>query len=209
MLFLAHRGWWTVPSEKNTREAFERAFRQGYGIETDLRDHNGHVVISHDPPTGADLMTFADLLVLHAECKGGPLALNIKADGLQSSVMNTLAAYPQVDYFVFDMAVPDALGYLRSGARTYTRQSEYEREPSFYGRAAGVWLDAFDGDWIGPEVIEPHLAAGKQVALVSPELHGRDPLPAWTAWRDLVRQAPAAALQLCTDYPDRAQEFFA
>ena len=50
MELLAHRGLWQEPAEKNSRIAFERAFQAGFGVETDLRDHGGTVVISHDPP---------------------------------------------------------------------------------------------------------------------------------------------------------------
>lgn len=50
MLFLSHRGRWLEPSEKNTEAAFVRWFAQGFGTETDVRDLDGQVVISHDPP---------------------------------------------------------------------------------------------------------------------------------------------------------------
>ena len=59
---LAHRGFWTEPAEKNSREALERAFREGFGIETDIRDRNGALVVSHDPPVGDGLMSFDELL---------------------------------------------------------------------------------------------------------------------------------------------------
>jgi len=51
---LAHRGAWTVPKERNSAEALKRALKSGFGIETDLRDLDGTVVISHDPPKHAD-----------------------------------------------------------------------------------------------------------------------------------------------------------
>ena len=62
LLVLAHRGWWSDPQDKNTRAAFAKAFAAGYGVETDVRDQGGRLVISHDPPTGEDLMTFDALL---------------------------------------------------------------------------------------------------------------------------------------------------
>ena len=43
---LAHRGFWKEETEKNTKIAFERAFNSGFGIETDLRDIKGEIVIS-------------------------------------------------------------------------------------------------------------------------------------------------------------------
>lgn len=47
---LAHRGFWKEETEKNTKIAFERAFNSGFGIETDLRDIKGEIVISHNMP---------------------------------------------------------------------------------------------------------------------------------------------------------------
>lgn len=211
---LAHRGFWTEPVEKNSREALERAFREGFGIETDIRDRNGALVVSHDPPVGGDLMTFDELLELYrryapqAGGRAGTLALNIKADGLQGPLLDALARHGVDDWFVFDMAVPDGILYLCRGAVAYTRQSEYEPEPSFYKRAAGVWLDAFENDWIDDAVIERHLAAGKRVALVSPELHGRPHAVAWESWKAVASQAEPGMLALCTDFPDKAYEFF-
>ena len=53
---MCHRGYWSgelgiAPLQKNSWEAFERAIDFGFGIETDLRDYAGSVVISHDVPT--------------------------------------------------------------------------------------------------------------------------------------------------------------
>ena len=59
---LAHRGFWQSEDEKNTKVAFERAFDNGFGIETDLRDIKGTIVISHNMPTG-DEMTFEEVLL--------------------------------------------------------------------------------------------------------------------------------------------------
>jgi glycerophosphoryl diester phosphodiesterase len=47
---LAHRGLWHDKSEQNTLLAIEASWESGFGIETDIRDQLGKVVISHDPP---------------------------------------------------------------------------------------------------------------------------------------------------------------
>lgn len=211
---LAHRGFWTEPVDKNSPAALERAFRDGYGIETDIRDHDGALVVSHDPPTGNGLMSIDALLELYGRYaprvggRAGTLALNIKADGLQAPLLDALSRHGVEDWFVFDMAVPDGVLYLRRGAVAYTRQSEYERVPSFYERAAGVWLDAFEGEWFDNDVIRDHWRTGKRVALVSPELHGRPHGLAWDTWKAIATEAPPGLLALCTDFPDKAREFF-
>ena len=48
MKILAHRGAWNTSDEKNTVLAIKRAFCHGWGIETDVRDYCGKLVISHD-----------------------------------------------------------------------------------------------------------------------------------------------------------------
>lgn len=205
MIILAHRGWWKRADEKNSSRAFERALRAGYGIETDIRDCMGELVISHDPPASVGLMKLSDFADLYREtASSAPLALNIKADGLQAGVLDCLAAHGIANYFVFDMAVPDALGYLSRGATTYTRHSKYEAAPSFYEDAAGVWVDCFDGELCSNELIAGYLNAGKNVALVSPELHRKPPEAAWAQWKSLT----GLPMMLCTDFPDRADEYF-
>jgi hypothetical protein len=207
MRMIAHRGYWLHPEEKNTPAAFERALAHGYGIETDLRDAHGAVVMAHDLPAGGE-MTLDDFLALCARYpQARPLALNIKADGLQALVVDALQRHGITDAFVFDMAVPDALGYLRAGLPAYTRLSEIENPPPFASQADGLWLDAFHGEWYGQEQINAWLATGRPLAIVSPELHKREhrawwaQLRAWGVHRD-------SRVSLCTDFPLEAEEFF-
>lgn len=203
MKILAHRGWWHAPAEKNTEAAFRRAFESGFGVETDIRDQDGVLKISHDMPVGNAVMDFDYFLDLHRSYPAsGTIALNIKADGLQKATRAALDHKAVDDLFCFDMAVPDALGYFANDFVTYTRHSELEPVPPYYERAHGVWLDAFYSDWITPDVVRKHLDAGKKVALVSPELHGRDHAAAWDAWSDLFGDNIA----ICTDLPHLAAE---
>ena len=207
MKFVAHRGHWLHAGEKNSLAAFERALEGGHGIETDLRDAGGTVVIAHDLPVGGE-MSLDDFLALAARHPAGrPLALNIKADGLQRHVREALERHGIADAFVFDMSVPDTLGYLRGGVTVFTRCSEYEPVPPCLEQAAGVWLDAFHGEWYDAARIRAWLAAGKAVCIVSPELHGRPHLAWWETLRaEGLHREPG--LSLCTDFPHDAKEFF-
>jgi hypothetical protein len=207
MWILSHRGSWKAPPEQNTLAAFERSFRCGFGVETDLRDAAGRLVVSHDPPSEA-APSFAPVLRAHRELAPGvPLALNIKADGLQPLLSELLRRYRVPEYFAFDMAVPDMRGYVAAGLRVFTRHSELEPSPACYGQAAGIWLDAFESDWFDEGVIVGHQRRGKRVCLVSPELHGRDHRPLWDRLRSMPRVSHRD-LMLCTDHPEAAREFF-
>jgi glycerophosphoryl diester phosphodiesterase len=207
MQILSHRGYWTQASERNTEAAFERSFERGFGTETDVRDWDGRLVISHDPPTGQPLLLEAFFEQYRRFDGEAPLALNIKADGLCKRLQSALAEYGIRNYFVFDMSVPDALQYARRGLPFFTRQSEYEVQPSLYEDAAGVWMDCFEREWMDAAQIERHTRAGKRVCLVSPELHGRPHLP---FWRSLVawEMHRADRLMICTDHPEAAKEYF-
>lgn len=211
MKILAHRGYWKEQSEKNSLQAMKRSFEAGFGVETDVRDRNGKLVISHDP-ADAGAYTFSEFLELHQSF--GPsvsaltLALNVKADGLQSLLKQELERFEVQSYFFFDMSVPDTLGYERSGLRFFSRQSEYEPEPALYHRAAGIWLDMFKSDWPDESLIKAHLDNGKEVCIVSPELHRRSHESYWSFLKEMgFHQSDLASL--CTDYPDEAKEFFA
>jgi glycerophosphoryl diester phosphodiesterase len=207
MQFLAHRGYWRTPPEKNNGAAFERAWKSGYGIETDVRDLLGTPVISHDPPdnTAMPLMDFLRARAAHGP--ETPLALNIKADGLAADVHRLAGPADAKHVFVFDMSVPDTLHYLRAGLPVFVRLSEYEPQTALLDRAAGVWLDAFESDWWGPDLLRTLAARGKRVAIVSPELHRR---PHEALWRMLKETGMAAKddLLLCTDFPQDAERFF-
>lgn len=213
MIILAHRGLWETPVDKNTRAALRRALAEGFGIETDIRDFDGRLVISHDPPR-AEAMHLDDFLDDYVQSGGsGLLGLNIKADGLQSALAGALAGrrIGPDRYFVFDMAVPDALGYLRLKMPCFTRQSEVEPVPAYIDQSTGIWLDCFQTDWINEGDILAHCAAGRQVAVVSPELHGRAHQNAWKKWRNAdreLRQRGRDNLLICTDYPREARAYF-
>lgn len=199
---LAHRGWWHRREERNTFAALSAALEAGYGIETDIRDRDSQLVIAHDPAT-RDSLPLAQLLERYLELGAtGILALNIKADGLAASLARMLGEYGigAERAFVFDMSIPDMLGYVRAGIPYYTRQSEYEPQPALLEGAAGIWLDAFHSCWYGRGEIESHLAAGRDVCIVSAELHGRPYEDHWQRIRQVDSEL-AGRLLICTDFP--------
>jgi hypothetical protein len=207
---LAHRGHWITPTEKNSVIALRRALEGGFGIETDIRDLDGELVISHDPPlSGSAPQSFASFLDLYRSLGStGWLALNIKADGLAPKVKAELEAFEVANAFVFDMSVPDMRGYLSEDLITFTRMSDVEPSPSYYEASKGVWLDCFEIPYSPVEWVQKAMSDGKFAALVSPELHRRDYLAAWTAWRDAFRLDREPLVMICTDEPVKALEFF-
>ena len=199
---IAHRGMWLTPEEKNSRTALARAFDHGFGVETDLRDSLGEIVISHNMPTGGE-MKFEELLRL-LNGRDLTLALNIKADGLAELILDLLRKYHHTNYFTFDMSLPDARCQQQLGLRYFTGLSDLLPHPPLFEHAAGVWLDCFDSDWYDAAVVNRLLEQGKQVCVVSSDLHHRPYKELW----EKCRAVRSSDFMLCTDHPQEAEEFF-
>lgn len=210
MLVLSHRGYWQDDIEKNQPAGFHRSFSSEFGTETDIRDYNGTLVISHDIADDKSI-TVRRFLEIYNQYENNyklPLALNIKADGLQEQLKELLEEYRISNYFVFDMSVPDSLQYLRQDFNVFTRESEHEKEPSFYKEAYGVWLDEFNSHWITKEIIYNHLSNNKQICIVSPDLHKRKYRKEWQHYKEIEKALGINNLMICTDHPGEAKEFF-
>ncbi len=206
MEIIAHRGFWKETNEKNQKEAFERARNALIGTETDFRDYMQKLVISHNV-AGPTCMDADDFFALYKDQKF-TLALNVKADGIQQLLKELLIKHNITNYFCFDMSIPDTLEYINSGLKFFVRESEYEKINSLYEKADGVWADGFESDsWITKEYIKNHREKGKKVCIVSSDLHQRAYTDLWERIKDKELLDDDGVI-LCTDYPDKAKEFF-
>lgn len=206
MQILAHRGAWLTSTEKNSRGALVYALKSGWGIETDIRDLDGELVISHDMPRRGVLpleTLFKDYV--NNSCSG-TLALNMKADGLANELKVLLARYQITRYFCFDMSVPDSMDYFSANMITAARLSEYEPEGELSQRASVLWVDGFSSNKVEIVLIKRWLASGKSVSFVSPELHQRDHEYFWQSLRSLPEELLSHSnMMLCTDFPEQAE----
>ncbi|OCG61279.1 phosphodiesterase [Gilliamella sp. Nev6-6] len=205
MIVLSHRGYWKAIEEKNTEISFKRSFDLGFGTETDLRDHDGEIVISHDMPVG-DEMRFEQLLSI-MDGRNLPLALNIKADGLSKIIKEILKKYNHTNYFTFDMSIPDMVCQINNKLNVFTGLSDILNQPVLIDDCCGVWLDCFNSDWYDHTQIDNLIKQGKKVCLVSADLHRRDVSKQW----DMIRKSKYVTnenLMLCTDFPEVARGYF-
>ncbi|WP_241576809.1 hypothetical protein [Rosenbergiella collisarenosi] len=209
MILISHRGYWLNPSEKNSMVAFKRSFSQGYGTETDIRDFNGELVISHDIPNER-CMSFEDFMKLFILYDDNlPLALNIKSDGLSEKIFEYIKFYKIENYFCFDMSVPETIRYLDAGLNVFVRRSEYEVDNDLFVSSKGVWLDNFYQESLDEKNLMSYLESGKKVCIVSPELHRRDEKLMWANIRALSNSTyRSEQLMLCTDKLEKAGEVF-
>ena len=202
MKVIAHRGLWSEKREQNTLGAFKHAFDLGFGVELDVRDSFGQLVVSHDPTEISGQLQLNEVLELFSRYDS-TIAINIKSDGLIPAIQSALTNINDARYFLFDMSIPETIGYLKSGLRTYMRISEFEEMSPLHKDSSGIWLDAFKDDWwtSRPQVFRDF----KTVCVVSPELHGRKEEVAWKFLREIDSYVD---LSLCTDYPEKALRYF-
>ena len=210
MNIITHRGYWSHESEKNSMKSFIKAIESGFGIETDVRDYFGELVISHDVPQEKKISVkdFFELYNrLSKDQNSQILALNIKSDGLNKYLSELLKRYNIQNYFIFDMSIPDTMIYLKEGLKVYSRMSELEGEGELHSMTDGIWLDHFYGIWYTPKDLNSLVESYGQICIVSSELHGFSEFECWEVLTKLPNEIKDNII-LCTDYPKRAQEFF-
>jgi len=208
MNILAHRGIWKSIIDKNNIQSLKKAIEINLGIETDIRDYKGKLVISHNI-ADENCTLVSELFEVYQNMQSSvQLALNVKADGIQDLLIDLLDKYEIDNYFLFDMSIPELVVNEKKGLKFYTRHSDIESECVLYDKACGVWLDSFyDENWLTPEIIDRHLADGKSMCIISPEIHGFDNTNYWNMLKD-NNYHKSDLISLCTDLPDKAREFF-
>ncbi len=211
MHFLAHRGntLKPEPEKENLPHTLKDALDKGFGIETDIRDFNGELVISHELPKASSPKLSEFLRIIPKLKMGQAIAFNIKSDGQHKLLKSMLDDYPALkNIFFFDMSVPTL--YLFSKflpkENLATRVSDIEPEPNLYDSVQWVWIDCFTRDFDEWGKAKKYLLGGKKLAFISPELHKRPHTP---FWRELKENFPRdEGVYLCTDYVEDAVSFF-
>lgn len=204
---LAHRGLWNKVSEQNTEGSIIGALRRGFGVELDLRDSLGAVLVSHDPPKPelGNLPRIEKILEKIPEENSGWVAFNVKSDGL-----TRLLPHFEFRHFFFDMSFPERRRFSSEARPIADRISDMEPMkllPSGSATGVGFWVDCFEEDWTQNSTeLSSVLALPGTKFFVSPELHGRDPQESWILLRELMRERPDVAI--CTDHPERFYDAF-
>jgi hypothetical protein len=208
MEILAHRGLWKQQTEKNSLGALLLAVKKGFGVETDVRDLNGELAISHDPPKKGALLLEKFLSEAEGEENFARtfFAFNIKADGLDIGLERVLKEYKLENRsFFFDMSTPTLYNFgKRFGKENLcTRVSDIEPEPLLLEKCGWVWVDCFKRDWGNFKKL---LKLKRKLAFVSPDLHKRSNE---RFWRELEIFAKGRkGILLCTDLPTEARRHF-
>jgi len=232
MKILEHRaGWLDNNSIKpinlpNSLEALSLSLQRLNGIETDIRDLNGRLVISHDLP-GKNSLLLEDFFSLYSGVESHVmLALNIKCDGISRLLSNLIDRYQIKSYFTFDMSIPETIKYCRAGLSFFLRYSDFEQNPIIatpilYSKCSGVIIDQFNYESsfvIEYDFLASLLDDNKFICIMSPELHLKNAsknshLVIWSQYKKLFcllvdKGYCIDRVFLCTDYPIKADTYF-
>jgi hypothetical protein len=212
MEILAHRGIWSDKDEQNSLLGLEKAIVAGFGVELDVRDYCGRLVLSHDIADDQS-PSFVEFLNLYSRYgANSTLAINIKSDGLATMVSDALGYFGiTANYFCFDMSVPEQFPYLRRGLLVAQRVSPFDFVPTVFDREKPAWVDSFGDSNLPVATLDTLAMRSIPIACVSTELHGREHTQMWCTLQTwLSRHTPAvhSRMMLCTDFPYDAEEYF-
>lgn len=168
-----------------------------YGVELDLRDQRGRLILQHDP--FCDGEDFEDYL---QEYRHGPMILNIKSERIEHRVLELIRRANVPDFFFLDSSFPMIRTLVSEGERRIAvRFSEFEPVESalaLAGQVEWVWIDCFTRMPLEEQnyaLLNRHF----KLCAVSPELQGRDVGTISHYSRELSR-FPVDAV--CTKRPD-------
>ena len=140
-----------------------------FGIELDVRDQNGELVVSHDLPITSTIK-LEDLL--QKIDKNKLIAINIKSVEIEKSLKKIISNANLKNYFTFDWPIPSLIKAQNNHLICAFRLSEYEKE--LFPNCSWVWIDSFKEIWYDVKILSDLKDKGFNLALVSPELHGRE-----------------------------------
>jgi len=179
-------------------------------LETDLRSFGRKLYLSHDLIDNAEqLVSLENLLKLWSSTPELPLFLNVKEDGLLPLLVPYKSLIDSLSIVFFDMSIPELIQYSKifSKSQLATRMSDYELTPSAEQLCDWLWVDGFSKDFEPAEIEELLREKKFKVALVSSELHQRNPREYWTLLKTISKEN-LFQLTLCTDYPKDAARIF-
>ena len=168
-----------------------------FGVELDLRDCGGRLILQHDPFSDGE--DFEDYL---QEYRHGLMILNIKSERIEYRVLEMIRRSNVLNYFFLDSSFPMIRALVREGERRIAvRFSEFEPVESalaLAGQVEWVWVDCFTRMPLD-ERTYARLKQHFKLCAVSPELQGRGVTTIPPYARKLSR-FPVDAV--CTKRPD-------
>lgn len=144
-----------------------------YGVELDLRDEAGEIIISHDPFVQGE--RFEDYLKAYHH---GTMILNVKSERIELKILEMIKNADVKSYFFLDSSFPMIyLLSMQGESNVALRFSEFEGMDTIRnmaGKVQWVWVDCFSRFPLTHDMYQEMKALGYKLCMVSPELQGRD-----------------------------------
>jgi len=192
-----------IRHRRNTIEQLQ-ATSPKLGIEVDIRSYGSDLIIHHDPFVKGELF-----LEWIKHFKHKTLILNVKEEGLEERLLNTMKENNIKDFYFLDQSFPFLIKTAKTGeSRCAVRVSEYESIDtalSLAGQIDWVWVDCFNHFPLNQTTASQLKHAGFKLCLVSPELQGRMEYSQIIAMRQLLEQENIKVDAVCTKYPEQWQ----
>ncbi len=163
MIFVQHRA---------NKLQFLKRIPSKYGLEIDVRSIANKLIIQHDALKKG--LNFKHWLKFY---KHKLLIINIKEEGLESSILKVLNKLKIKNYFFLDQSFPFIIKNSKLlSKKSAVRFSEFENINTAIAvrkYAKWVWIDCFTYLPINKNIIEKFKKANFKICIVSPELQGR------------------------------------
>ena len=172
-----------------------KALPTEFGVELDLRDSSGELILQHDPFIEGE--KFSDYI---AHYQHGTMILNIKSERIEHKVLELVQKHNITDYFFLDSSIPmiyllSNMGERKSAVR-FSEIESIETALLMADKVNWVWVDCFNRLPISQESYQRLKQAGLKLCLVSPELQGRvEDIP---AYKEYLNQQGIIFDAICT-----------
>lgn len=205
MKIICHRGLWKGKTElQNSKRACLEGLKLFDGIEIDLKNKNGKIILSHDPILSNK--RYLELSVLFKENKDSFYALNIKEDGLGPKLKELITKYNIKNYMCFDLSSPEEYCYLQLGLKVFKRFGDQDFINISQQKTRGLVFDIFNNrNQLNYLKKLNNSKLNLPTMIISPELHNLSFLKTWKLYNEKLT---TKNLYICTDHPFEAREFF-
>ena len=127
-----------------------------FGIEVDVRYHENHLILHHDPFNHHTKKNIKLTDLLKNWNNKGPLVLNLKSEGIEDICIEEIRKYKIKNWFFLDMSMPYFIKYSEDAynkkiknfspdnlAVRFSDKEPIEYALSFQNKATWVWVDYF------------------------------------------------------------------
>lgn len=156
-----------------TPDIAEEVFAKCDGIEFDIRDSDGHLIVQHDAFKTGQL--FSEFL---SHCSPDKFYIvNVKAEGVEELAIQMLEAAGIQNFFLLDCGIPAIMKLKKRGekrlALRFSEVEPLEIVEALKDTATWVWVDCFQKYPLTASVARQFQEWGLKICLVSPDLQGR------------------------------------